>query len=341
MRKFLAILIVSAAGLASSFAQYAQVYENANGFQVGRNAAFKVGFNGATPTVQRNGVAQAALSTVSATGTVTLSGTPAALTAATGVLTFGANPTAGDSVILGSSTYSFVSALSGTTSNQVVIGTTSAKSAQNLAGAINNTSNISQARGITYFLTGTTGNASASAAVSGTVLTATALTPGTAGNSIASTSSFTSNSNAWGGSTLSGGLAGNTVAIGGQTYTFAANVGAGTAANLVKVNGQNGSATNLASAVNGDTTAGSSYSSATAANSSVSASASSGVVTLTALLSGTAGNAIALAKSGSVLAVSGTVCTGGSQYSDVNACANLINELRAAMVQKGLIKGSQ
>lgn len=312
-----------------------------DGLQIGEKSTDGVGFHGATPAPQRSGVAEAALTLTPASGTISISAAPAAQAYASGTLTMGVIPTAGDSVTLGSSTYTFEDTFSGT-SNQVLIGTNPTITLLNLIGAIKVSNTFPQANGTTYYVSGSTANASATAALgSNSTLVAKALSSGTAGNAIASTSSFTSGSNAWGGSTLSGGAAGDSVILGSGTYTFAASV-SGTTPNLVLVSGTAGTASNLIAAINRTSSlAGTGYSSPTLSNTNAFASSgtASNQVVATAILGGTNGNNIALAKSGSNLSVSGTSLGGGAQFTDTNAAANLLNEIRAALVEKGLIKG--
>lgn len=122
----------------------------------------------------------------------------AAFVPATGILTLTANPSNAETVTLGASTYTFNTVLGG--AGSVLIGVDEEASLSNLAAAING----GPGEG-TLYGTGTTPNASATAAVAPTVtqLTATAITPGTAGNSIASTETLSAGS--WTGATLSGG----------------------------------------------------------------------------------------------------------------------------------------
>jgi flagellin len=117
-------------------------------------------------TITTNVPAVAATATVSATGL----------------------PSASETINVAGQTYTFVSSLTGA-ANQVLIGGTMAATMSNLAAAINGTAGA----GTTYG-TGTTANANASAVPAGTVLTLTAKTAGTAGNSLAlsSTSSVLS-----------------------------------------------------------------------------------------------------------------------------------------------------
>lgn len=100
------------------------------------------------------------------------------------------------------------------------------------------------------------------------------------------------------------GDADDTITIGGQVYTMKASpanpydvdIGA-TAAE---------SAANLAAAINAGSGAGTAYGTGTIANTDVTASVASDVVTVTAIVTGTAGNSIALTASGSDITASGT-----------------------------------
>lgn len=122
----------------------------------------------------------------------------AAFLPAKGVLTFNGNPADTETVVLGATTYTFNTVLGG--ANSVLIGADEAATLSNLLNAIN----AGTGEGTVYG-TGTVQNASAlveNTPTSGQ-LTATAITSGVAGNSIASTT--TSSVLAWTGSTLAGG----------------------------------------------------------------------------------------------------------------------------------------
>lgn len=100
------------------------------------------------------------------------------------------------------------------------------------------------------------------------------------------------------------------VSIGGQVYTLKA-----TPTNPYDVDiGASATATaaNLAAAINAGAGAGTAYGSGTVANTDVSASAALGVVTVTARVSGTAGNSVTLTKTGTDITVSGATLSGGS-----------------------------
>jgi len=120
---------------------------------------------------------------------------------ATATLTITTNPTNGETVTLGATTYTFNTTLGG--ANSVLIGADIQASLANLAAAITG----GNGEGTTYG-TGTVANLSASFAVTdpadGTGV-ATALTAGTAGNSVASTE--TGANMAWSTTTLEGGTA--------------------------------------------------------------------------------------------------------------------------------------
>lgn len=122
----------------------------------------------------------------------------AALVSAAGVLTCTANPSNAQTVTLGATTYTFNTVLGA--ANSVLIGASLAASLANLVNAIN----AGPGSGTTYG-TGTTQNASALASVgpASNQVTATAITPGTSGNSIVSTETLAAGS--WTGATLSGG----------------------------------------------------------------------------------------------------------------------------------------
>jgi flagellin len=115
---------------------------------------------------------------------------------------------AGDTATIGSQTYSFVANLNTPpTANQiqVLVGTTEAASLANLANAVNGGSGV----GVTYaYGSSQTANTSAKAVAGATSIAFTALTPGTAGNSI-NTSVSGSGANNFGAADLVGGTAGS------------------------------------------------------------------------------------------------------------------------------------
>jgi flagellar hook protein FlgE len=153
----------------------------------------------------------AAFGAATLTGGLDASSTPAA--DATATLTATGNASAGDTVTIGGTTYTFVTALSTnpTVANQVLISTaaTGAEAATlaNLAAAINGTA---AGAGTTYS-TGTVANASVTATAGTTTLSLSASTAGSAGNSIATTATMVKGSTfgaAFGASTLTGGVNG-------------------------------------------------------------------------------------------------------------------------------------
>lgn len=114
--------------------------------------------------------------------------------------------------------------------------------------------------------------------------------------------------------------AGETVVVGGQTYTFRAapTPPAVLLANEVLIGANiNASAANLAAAINAGAGAGTVYGAGTVANASVQASVAAAVVTVTALVAGSEGNAITLTETGANIAVSGATLSGGSDDRDL------------------------
>jgi len=111
--------------------------------------------------------------------------------------------------------------------------------------------------------------------------------------------------------TLSGvPLADETVTIDGQAYKF---VAALAVANDVLIGGSAAaSAANLNAAINGGPGSGAAYHGATVANASVVSTILGAELTLEALATGTAGNAVTLAEDGTVITVSGATLAGGT-----------------------------
>lgn len=123
--------------------------------------------------------------------------------AATGTLTLAANPTAGDTVTIGSKTYTFVSALDSVNgpANAVVLGAAAANTITNFIAAVNGTSG----EGFLYG-DGTTASTQVTAADgSGDTIVVSAIVAGNDGNSIATTETLTAGGSGWGGATLGGG----------------------------------------------------------------------------------------------------------------------------------------
>ncbi|MGA2073193.1 MAG: flagellar hook-basal body complex protein [Terriglobia bacterium] len=225
-------------------------------------------------------------------------------TEATGTLTVTANATAGQTVTIGGTTYTFETTLGSTPDEVQIDPTSAANTLTNLADAINGTG----AAGTNY-TTGTTANTSVTATAGTGTLTLTAAQAGTAGDSIATTATW----GTFGGTTLSGGTAGSdsgtaatgtltatanatagqTVTIGGTTYTFETTLGSTPDEVQIDPTSAANTLTNLADAIDGTGTAGTNYTSGTTANSSVSATASGSTLTLTASQTGTSGNTTA------------------------------------------------
>src|SRR5208282_5690762 len=107
--------------------------------------------------------------------------------------------------------------------------------------------------------------------------------------------------------------AGDTVTVGGQTYTFVNALSTTPTAYQVLVESTDAaSLTNLANAVNGGTGLGATYSTGTVANTNVTAAANPTTVVFTAVTKGLAGNSIATTATGTANTFAGTVLTGGA-----------------------------
>jgi flagellin len=255
---------------------------------------------------------------------------------ATGVIDMTGNAVAGDSVTIGGTTYSFVASGSATNAGAgyatVAIGSTVQSTLTNLMNAVN----TAGAGSSTTFDNNSTANTVASITSINNgqaIVQALAAGAGTSaagtGNYIALSGSLTNgiagspgggeaSSNATGYLALSANpIAGNTVTLGNQTYTFTS--GTPAAANQVAL-GQTITATltNLMNAVNGGAGAGSTYGTGTVANNEAQISGVSGnqaAVTATTAYAGAAGNSVALSANLSDGAGGGTVGTVGSKLS--------------------------
>ena len=135
------------------------------------------------------GTVTANVPAVAATATVSLTGLPAD----------------GDTVDVDGTTYTFKTALSTgpTVADQVLIGSSAATAATNLAEAIDGTGTLG-----TNVSTGTTANANVSAVATGSTITLTAITAGTAGNAYTLTATGANTSVS--GATFAGGAAAGT-----------------------------------------------------------------------------------------------------------------------------------
>jgi flagellar hook protein FlgE len=139
----------------------------------------------------------------------------AASIAGTGTLTMSAQPSAGDTVTIGGTTYTFATALT-STPDEVLIGSSASATLANLAGAINAETGNGQAAGTTYSQ-GTLANTSAS--VTGTTASTLSLqgaSDGADDDSVVTTASDAT-SMSFSGSTLTGGVTGDSPGSFGQT----------------------------------------------------------------------------------------------------------------------------
>jgi flagellin len=241
---------------------------------------------------------------VAATGTLTQAAGSAAIAAsdtltgagfqasAVGTLTLTSSGTQAnaDTVTVAGQVYTFVTALTGGAgvANEVLVGGSVQQSLANLRDAINTTSG---GAGVTYGLP-TVANASFSATSTATTVVLKALVNGTAGNGLAISDSahFTGAGNS------AGGTVGDTVAVGGKTYTFVAAFSTTATANEVISSSILTGLTNLSHAINAGTGSGTTYSASTTQNANVTAASTLGggntTLLVTANVAGTAGNFI-------------------------------------------------
>lgn len=131
----------------------------------------------------------------------------AAGVAATGILTLTANAADGETVTIGTKTYTFQATLTNVDGN-VLIGATASDSLDNLIAAIN----LAAGAGTLYAASTTANGFVSAAAGAGDTMDVTALKAGTFGNTIATTETLANGS--WGGATLSGGSGGDIVILG-------------------------------------------------------------------------------------------------------------------------------
>lgn len=117
--------------------------------------------------------------------------TPVNAVAAVGTLTIAAQPTAGDTMTIGTTVYTFVAAGSADTAGEISVGTDLATAKTAIIAAINGTDSVNTAHTLVSAGTFTVNN-----------LTITAKTKGVAGSSIATTETFTSASNVFDATTL-------------------------------------------------------------------------------------------------------------------------------------------
>lgn len=201
-------------GASTLYTRAGNFSQNANGYLVTSDGGFVLGYPAVsgvispTQTLAPLQISSGQLSPPNATKNIELSmnldasataASAAVATAATGVLTVTGNASANDTVTIGGTTYTFVSSLSTnpTVADQVLIDSTSAANTlANLAAAINGGSGEG-----TNYSTGTTANASVTATAGTTSLSLTASQQGSAGNNVATTSTYGS----FGAATLTGG----------------------------------------------------------------------------------------------------------------------------------------
>jgi flagellar hook protein FlgE len=205
-------------GTSTLYTRAGNFSQNASGYLLTSDGGYVLGFpavNGVispSQTIAPLQISSGQISPPNATTDVELtmnldaSGAPAAT--ATGVLTATGNATAGDTVTIGGTTYTFVTNLSAgpTVPDQIHIGGTEAATLVNLAEAINGGANEG-----TDYSDGTAANGSATATANadGTSVSLTATSAGTAGNDIATTVSLGGASTfgaLFGAATLTGGV---------------------------------------------------------------------------------------------------------------------------------------
>ncbi|MGA3324289.1 MAG: flagellar hook-basal body complex protein [Terriglobia bacterium] len=224
-------------------------------------------------------------------------------------------PSAGQTVTIGGTTYTFVSGANNlAAANDVLIGADAATTLANLFGAITKSTTAPQGPSSTYG-PDTSANSSVTASLNAVTntITLTAANSGAGGNSTAVSTNW--NGALFAGGDLAGGMdgqlaagtltvspplptAGQTVTVGGTTYTFASTITNASAANTVLI-GPDVTSTmaNLAGAINAETTegqgAGITYGNGTVANPSATATNPTGTtLTLQATQNGEVGNSV-------------------------------------------------
>lgn len=264
--------------------------------------------NATTVSIQAllNGTAGNALA-YSSTGTI-------AITA--GTL---ANGTAGTTVTVGGKIYQFVAALSTTATANEVVATSIQTGLVNLKAAVNGTGGAGYSA-----LTTQNANVTATTAAPTTTLAFSAINPGAAGNFLTTAAGAFGT---WGTTNFAGGadagaapsaVAGNTVTVGTQTYTFVTNLSTTPTANEVLLGVTDAaSMSNLANAINGGSGSGITYGSPTVANVSATAAVGSTAaglqqLTLTAINKGLVGSSIATAATGTANTFGAADLTGGA-----------------------------
>jgi flagellin len=277
---------------------------------------------GAGTVANANVVAGAATATtlalsanINGAGNGISSGDSAVTTVTTGTAeSFGgttlAGAVTGATVSIGSQTYTFVASLAAQETANEVVASSEATGLTNLAAAVNGAGG-----------TGYSGNTTANTQVTAgtptlTTLLFTASTAGTSGNFIttattgAAKGTFTSidfggtgNIAGTAAGTAPVAVAGDTVTVGNQVYSFVGALGS-PAANAIEVQlgaTDTASLQNLTNAINGGSGLGVTYAYGAGATANTSATAEAGAssISLTAINKGTTGNSVALATTGS------------------------------------------
>ncbi len=133
---------------------------------------------------------------------------------AVGTLTLTANPANADTVTIGSRTYNFRTSLTNV-AGYVLIGASASATLDNLVAAINGAAGA----GTTYAASTTQHPLVTAAPGAGDTVVVTAITPGTAGNSIGTTDTLTDADDGFGAATLINGDSANTLTAAAATYT--------------------------------------------------------------------------------------------------------------------------
>jgi hypothetical protein len=233
---------------------------------------------------------------VKAQGTLTIAGTPEIEQAAAGTLTIAEPVTDGDTFTVDDKAYTLEATLSDDAEGQILVGADEAATKVNIVAAINGTGSP----GTDYSTLTLVHPTVSAAAFDGDACVLTARTAGTAGNSLVSTETFTHVSNVFDAVTLgttTNGLDNDTWTIGTETYTAVAALNPANSNEFISSHGHTNplfsqlyllDMFNRSGVYDGIT-----YSAHTTIDPAVTLSAFAGnVTTITAVLAGTAGNAI-------------------------------------------------
>lgn len=144
--------------------------------------------------------------------------------AAAGVLTIGEQVTLGDTFTIGTRVFTIVPAGTANAAGEVPIGTNEANTKLNIVASINGTDTVANAHPLV-----------SAAAFDGDTCAITARAPGTAGNSIATTSTFGNVANAFGASALAGG---DNMTAANQMAAFISAASAHATVTVAAVNGE-------------------------------------------------------------------------------------------------------